>query len=295
MARAHARHKAQWWQYLFPVAVLLVLALLWRIRAWSRAPFAALLMYGMVLGPALGFVNVFPFRYSFVADHFQYLASLPILAFFVGSIFWLLKTRVSPVVISALVILLVGGPLAVLTRAQSREYVDAETLYIKTIEHNPTAWLAYNNLAMLSLAGNPSKEELEKGLAGFRQAMVLAPKEPLVQFNVGTALYRLKRREEALPYLRAAVKGEPRYAEAWGNLGASLQELDRFEESLPPYRRALEVDPSLEWVRYNISAVLLQLGRADEAAAEIANLPTVRLRAGTRGRAGQSARFGRSR
>ncbi len=265
----------QWWQYLFPVAVLLVLALLWRIRAWSRAPFAALLMYGMVLGPALGFVNVFPFRYSFVADHFQYLASLPILAFFVGSIFWLLKTRLSPVVISALVILLVGGPLAVLTRAQSREYVDAETLYIKTIEHNPTAWLAYNNLAMLSLAGNPSKEELEKGLAGFRQAMVLAPKEPLVQFNVGTALYRLKRREEALPYLRAAVKGEPRYAEAWGNLGASLQELDRFEESLPPYRRALEVDPSLEWVRYNISAVLLQLGRADEAAAEIANLPTV--------------------
>ena len=73
------------------------------------------------------------------------------------------------------------------------------TLYIKTIEHNPTAWLAYNNLAMLSLARQPpSKEELEKGLAGFRQAMVLAPKEPLVQFNVGTALYRLKRREEAL-------------------------------------------------------------------------------------------------
>ena len=103
-------------------------------------------MYGMVLGPALGFVNVFPFRYSFVADHFQYLASLPILAFFVGSIFWLLQTRLSPVVISALVILLVGGPLAVLTRAQSREYVDANTLYLKTIEHNPTAWLAYNNL-----------------------------------------------------------------------------------------------------------------------------------------------------
>ena len=32
------------------------------------------------LFPALGFVNVFPFRYSFVADHFQYLASMPILA-----------------------------------------------------------------------------------------------------------------------------------------------------------------------------------------------------------------------
>jgi len=29
--------------------------------------------------PALGFLNVYPFRYSYVADHFQYLALLGIL------------------------------------------------------------------------------------------------------------------------------------------------------------------------------------------------------------------------
>ncbi|MFN2579482.1 MAG: cytochrome c-type biogenesis CcmF C-terminal domain-containing protein, partial [Pyrinomonadaceae bacterium] len=36
--------------------------------------------FGGVLLPALGFFNIFPFRYSFVADHFQYLAMIGPLA-----------------------------------------------------------------------------------------------------------------------------------------------------------------------------------------------------------------------
>jgi len=39
-----------------------------------------LLFFMGTLFPALGFVNAFPFRYSYVADHFQYLASLGIIA-----------------------------------------------------------------------------------------------------------------------------------------------------------------------------------------------------------------------
>ena len=46
-----------------------------RVRT-SRAPLAAALSFSLALVPALGFFNVYPFRYSFVADHFQYLASL---------------------------------------------------------------------------------------------------------------------------------------------------------------------------------------------------------------------------
>ena len=51
-----------WWQYLYPAGMLALLALLWAARRWSRAPFAALLMFGLTIGPALGFVNVFPFQ-----------------------------------------------------------------------------------------------------------------------------------------------------------------------------------------------------------------------------------------
>ena len=68
--------QAVWWQYLFPAAALLLLAGLWALRRRCRGPLAGLLFFVGTLLPALGFCNVYPFLYSFVADHFQYLASL---------------------------------------------------------------------------------------------------------------------------------------------------------------------------------------------------------------------------
>ena len=53
---------------------------LWRLRTWSRAPLAAWLIFGGSLFPVLGFFNVYPFRYTFVADHFQYLPNLALIA-----------------------------------------------------------------------------------------------------------------------------------------------------------------------------------------------------------------------
>jgi hypothetical protein len=68
------------WPWLFPLATLALVTALWVSRARSRAPLAAVLLFIGALFPALGFVNVYPFVFSFVADHFQYLASLPLFA-----------------------------------------------------------------------------------------------------------------------------------------------------------------------------------------------------------------------
>jgi tetratricopeptide (TPR) repeat protein len=263
-----------WWQYLFPLALLAAFAWLWRLRRWSRAPFAALLMFVLTLAPALGFVNVYPFKFSYVADHFQYLAMLPIVAFAVGAVFWVVEGRLSTVVTSAVVVAAIGGPLSLLARASSREYSDAGTLYRATTAKNPQAWLAYNNLAMLDLEGNPGPEDFKRALANFDQALALAPNESTVQFNVGTALYRLDRLDEALPHLRAAVEADPEYADAWANLGATQQKLDDLPAALDADRKALSLKPDLAWVRYNASAVLLELGRLDEAAGMVGGAET---------------------
>ena len=75
-----AMDQSVWWQYAFPVALAAVAVVLWRYRDRSRGPFAAVALYVVALAPALGFIDVFPFRYSYVADHFQYLASLALIA-----------------------------------------------------------------------------------------------------------------------------------------------------------------------------------------------------------------------
>ena len=205
-----------WWQYLYPAGMLALLALLWAARRWSRAPFAALLMFGLTIGPALGFVNVFPFKFSFVADHFQYLACLPIVSFAVAACFSLAEKQFSTKVTTVAFIVIICGPLSLMSHAYSREYRDPDTLYRATIAKNPRAWLAHNNLGMLALEGNPGPDDFTRALVSFETAMDLAPQESTVQFNVGTALYRLGRFEEAVTHLHAAVVADPGYVDALG-------------------------------------------------------------------------------
>jgi cellulose synthase/poly-beta-1,6-N-acetylglucosamine synthase-like glycosyltransferase len=67
--------------YLPLVAALAGLVALWLNRArWSRGVFFAAAYYVISLFPVLGFFSVYFFRYSFVSDHFQYLASMGPLA-----------------------------------------------------------------------------------------------------------------------------------------------------------------------------------------------------------------------
>ena len=66
---------SQWWQYLFPLGLAVAAAALVVLARRNRGPLAGFLIFAGTLFPVLGFLNVYPFRYSYVADHFQYLAS----------------------------------------------------------------------------------------------------------------------------------------------------------------------------------------------------------------------------
>lgn len=71
-----------WVGYL--IAAVLVTIGLWFMRRRARGPLASWLLYAGSLFPALGFFNVYPFLFSYVADHFQYLASAGLIAAITG-------------------------------------------------------------------------------------------------------------------------------------------------------------------------------------------------------------------
>ncbi len=162
-----------WRQYLFPVFALLLAAALWAIRRKSRAPLAAFLYYGAMLFPAMGFFNVYPFRFSFVADHFQYLAGLgPIVvaAGRIGGVFSRMSRNTQHV--SGGILLLVVLFLALLTMRQCGMYADAETLYLTTIEKNPACWMAYDNLGNELLQKNG---RIDQAMNNLRKALEINP------------------------------------------------------------------------------------------------------------------------
>jgi tetratricopeptide (TPR) repeat protein len=252
-----------WWQHLYPLALLALVGGLWALRHRTRAPLAALLFFGIALSPALGFVNVYPFRFSFVADHFQYLASLGIIALFSGGLGWLAARspsapRWTPLAAAAIILL----PLGLLTHAQSRDYAGADRLYRATIARDPQSWMAHNNLAVLMLQQSP-----EQALAHLDQALRANSGYPEAHNNKGLALQLLERFEEAAAAHAEALRLEPTFPEAHNNLGTALQKLNRLAEAEAAYREALRLRPGSVQARVNLANVLLETGAAGEAVA----------------------------
>lgn len=131
------------WQWLFPITVAAVMACAWRYRETiGRAPVAAAAMYGCGLFPALGFFDVYPFKYSFVADHFQYHAMPVALAAGAAATTQLGRWRRTAVAIRPTVV----GVLALLALQRCGVFHDLESLYLDTLAKNPACAAAAHNL-----------------------------------------------------------------------------------------------------------------------------------------------------
>ena len=258
--------RAVWWQYLYPAAALLALATLWAVRKRWRGPLSGALFFVGTLVPALGFVNVYPFLFSFVADHFQYLASLGAIALAAA-----LATRLAErgrslnrlaghALCTAAVV-----ALAVLTWKQAHLYADAETLYRATIRANPGCWMAYNNLGGALIARGRTGE----ARALIERALELRPDYPEAHNNLGLVLAGEGRAAEAIAHYRAALRLDPTYAEAHNNLGFVLASRGEVDAAIAHYRTALENGFEAAGVHYNLAMALLGRGQSRAAAAHL--------------------------
>ncbi len=260
---------ALWWQYLYPVSAAALILIAWKARTRTRAPLAALLYFGITLGPALGFVNVYPFRFSFVADHFQYLAGVGIIALIAASIDWLvcrLRTS-SPALRGMAAAMPLGLILGILTWNQSRLYAAPRVLYEETLRRNPSAWLAHLNLGFL--ADQDPLQGKAAAMAHYRAALAINPDEAQVHKNLGTDYMESGLYEDALKEYQAAVRLAPGYSEAYLNMGADLQHLGRYQEAEAAYREALAIKPEVAVAHYDLGVALTYLGRREEALTQV--------------------------
>jgi tetratricopeptide (TPR) repeat protein len=249
-----------WWQYLFPIGVLGLLVLLWSLRRWSRAPLAGVLIYILLLLPSLGFLNIYFFVYSFVADHWQYLACVGIIAPCASGIVVLAgRSKRWQALLQPATMLLLGVLLFVLTWQQSRMYTDIETLYRTTIARNPACWMAQVNLGNTLYQANRIPEAMDL----FNQAMRLKP--AVGHYSVANALALRGRTSEAIDQYKQALQIDPNYAEAHHNLGSALFLMGRTPEAIEHYEQALRIDPAFAGAHNNLGNALVQTGRAAEA------------------------------
>jgi len=251
-----------WWEYLFLIALIALLGFVWAERGKFRAPLAVTLIFLGLLFPALGFINVYPFLYSFVADHFQYLACAAPLTLIAAGItigldsFASAKKLLQPAVYGALLL-----TLGVLSWRQSRDYRDIETLWRATINRNPDCWMAYSNLGSLfSERGNVSD-----AIVLFRKALALWPNQTNDHNNLGKALLQDGRRSEAMEEFQAALRISPNDSDTENNIGAAYLQSGDPDEAITHLSSAVRAGRGNPDAFINLGNALLRKGDFDAA------------------------------
>jgi tetratricopeptide (TPR) repeat protein len=252
-----------WWQYLFPAAAMAVIFTLWLVRhRISKGPLVSVLFFAGTLIPALGFFDVYPMRYSFVADHFQYLASIGLIVLGAAIASTLLAglgpwQRKSGLALCLTVLLV----FAIQVWQQGNIYRDAETLYQDTITKNPNSWMAHNNLGLI-LKGQGRHHE---AITHFSQALQIKPNHAEVHNNLGNILALEGETEKAIAHFIKALELEPNLPGAHNNLGNVLEHQGKINEALYHYSMALQLQPSFADAYFNVGNLQARQGKSEEA------------------------------
>ena len=252
--------------YLPVLAAVILMATLWAQRnVWSRPAFFALAYFLIALLPVLGLIDQYFWRYSFVGDHFQYLASMGPLAL-IGAALSLLLNSLFPkrlqLQCSICAALFVVPSL--LSWRQSRIYETEETLWADTLAKNPGCPLASNNLGNILLR----KGRVEEAIALFRKSISIHDSGPDIHNSLGNALLELNQPDNAIAEYRNALKIDPANFGAYNNLGITYAQNGQANEAMIQYEKALEINPHYADAHNNLGNVLLQSGLPDDAIAQ---------------------------
>ena len=268
-----------------PLAALVVVAgilVYFRRQPRVRAALFGWSCFVVALLPVLGFFDIYFFVYSFVADHFQYLASMALIA---------LVMAVVPRAIGIGVLIV----FALATWRLAPVYRNSESLWRDTLRKNPQAWMACINLGSeLQSQGKLSEAMaqyerareikpdcaeayndlgdalLEKGqvalsLANCQEALRLKPNYADAHCNLGNALLRLNRTGDAIAHYEEALRLRPEYADAHNDLGSALFQIGRVTQAEEHIREAIRLNPAFAMAYVNLGVVLARRGRLTEA------------------------------
>jgi tetratricopeptide (TPR) repeat protein len=198
-----------WRQYLWLAGCLAVTAGLWFARRkFGRGPAAALIFFAAALSPMIGFIPLYTFYFSYVADHYQYFAGLGVIALGVGGAAEFLKKCGAGHQLQTVLSVLLLAVLGMLTWRQCHIYQNLDTLWSDTLEKNPRSWLAHTNLGRI----RAQQGKLDEAERHYLTAISINPDEEDLRYNFANLLAREGRLDEAIAQYHRALELAPEKA-----------------------------------------------------------------------------------
>jgi len=207
---------------------------------------------------------LYTFRYTFVADHYQYLASIGPIALASAGLVTLSrssKTLQWPVVAGGFAILICLG---LLTWRQSATYRDLETLWRTTIAKNPSCWMALNNLGVVQF----QKGDLDDAIEKYEQSLRLNPDYAEARYNLGSALLQKGKIDDAIAQCQKALELGPNDPDAHVVLGNAFMARRDIDGAISQYTQALALRAEDSNAHYNLATALREKGEFEQAGRE---------------------------
>ena len=251
------------WAWLYLAGAAALAATLWFMRhRIGRGPLAGALFFAVTLSPVLSFVNHGYMIYSLVADRFQYLAGIGVIAVLIGAAVHGASRLPVGLKLGTTGLLVVLLPLlGTMTWRQAGIYRNKVTFFSHIVSLNPKARSAHYNLN-IALARAGRREE---ALAAARMAVENRPGQAKDLSVLGAALIRTERFVEAEEVLRRALEIDPGHKYSRRQIALMLREQGHHEEALEAYRALLEIDSNYAPAYAYIGDILVQLHRYAEA------------------------------
>ena len=214
----------------------------WSARAsWGRHALLGVGFFLLNLLPFVGLTSVSYMSFAWVMDHFIYLPMIGLIGLTIA-VLENVEVHVSDPTHSWLagITAVVLALLAWQSEVYAGVFIGPEMLWTYTIEHNPTAWLAYNNLGNTYFATG----RVPEAIAAYEKALELNPSMSEAHNNLGRVLDHQGRVPEAIVHYEEALKYDPHFGVAQTNLAHALARMGLLDQAIYHYQQALLVNPN---------------------------------------------------
>jgi len=255
--------------YLPLLMIPICFGVLWRGRNWwGRGPFFAWTYFMIGLLPVLGVVEMGYMEQAYVADWWQELAIIGVLALAAAGAAraWSAGRPIVKPLLAACGLAVIAA-LGLGTWHEASGYESMEIHCRRTLARNPDAWGARTNLGTALDAEGRTGEALIE----YQKALRLRPRDRDVLYDLGNAYQAQGDMEQAERYYEKTLEITSKFAPARINLGNIMSAEGRAGEAIEQYQEALRDDPEDAEACSNLGTMLKAQGRLDEALVQYRN------------------------
>ncbi len=283
---------SDWRSWIYPVSYLFALVSLYAARLRiGKGPIVTVLIYTVTVFPALGFFDIYPMRYSFVADHFQYLASIPIIALFSATIALArnnpaltvlpriqASTRSAPGRLGAIIYRKASSfrnIVRYLGRGNLKSSLRMDgvrscgpherTPSIRTQNCIACSIVSVAILLSLGISTWIRCHAFEDAETLWKDTISRNPKSWMAHNNLGLIYEGRQRFDEAIYHYRNTIKLKSDHAAARNNLAMVWEKKGEFTYAFDNFKSALLLEPGNLWVINNFANFLSRQKRYDQA------------------------------